>query len=153
MLPSDPFFFEPTEPTESQITELTPLPLPPSIQRTGGRTQQWALWTEETKTEFLEWWLTTQYGTIPDAKHIHWDKRRYSSKVWTSFDQVAHIPTGKPKVLCQKCYMMLSHPYPKNGTSAMGRHQTNGSCQKSKGKQTNIQQSFKNMVCLLEREK
>jgi len=82
-LPSDPFFFEPSEPTETQQTEtqqtetqqteliLLPLLLPSSIERTGGRTQQWALWKEMTKADFIEWWLTTQYGTSPKAKCVH----------------------------------------------------------------------------------
>ena len=95
-LPSDPFFFEPSEPTESQQTEsqpteLTPLPLPHSVQPIGDRTKQWALWIEMTKTEFIEWWLTTQYGTKPEAKRVHWDRKRLSSSVWPYFDQVANI--------------------------------------------------------------
>ena len=86
LLLSDSFSFEPTEPTNSQTTELSLLPLPPSIQRVGDRTKDWALWTEMTKSEFIEWWLTTQYGSKPDAQRIYWDKKGYTSEIWTSFD-------------------------------------------------------------------
>ena len=74
LLPSDSFSFEPelSKPNESQLTEpnTTQLLLPLSIQRTGDRRKDWALWTEMTKSEFIEWWLTTQYGTKPEAKRI-----------------------------------------------------------------------------------
>lgn len=158
-IPSDPFFFEPSEPTEtqqteSQPTELIPLPLllPSSIERTGGRTQQWALWTEMTKADFIEWWLTTQYGTSPKAKCVHWDGKGHKSDVWSSFDQIANIETGQPKVICKQCSTMFGHPST-HGTNTLRRHKTNGSCQKSKGKQPDIQQSIQMKVCLLERKK
>jgi hypothetical protein len=156
-LSSDPFFLEPSEPTESQQTEsqstkLTSLPLllPPSIQRTGGRTQQWALWTEMTKADFIEWWLTTQYGTSPKAKLVFWDGKRLKSDIWSSFDQIANIQTGQPKVICKQCGSMFGHPS-SHGTNTLRRHKSNGSCQKSKGKQPNIEQSIQKKVCLLVR--
>jgi hypothetical protein len=156
ILLSDSFSFEPSEPTESQTTELTPLPLPlpQSIKRVGDRTKQWALWMEITKSEFIEWWLTTQYGSKPDAQRIHWDRKGYTSDVWIAFDQIANIQTGKPKVICKHCGIMLSHPA-LNGTTALHRHQKNASCQRSKDKQkqTNIQHLMQKVVSLLEREK
>jgi hypothetical protein len=153
ILPSDSFSFEPSEPTESQTTELTPLPLPlpPSIQRIGDRTKQWALWTEMTKAKFIEWWLTTQYGIKPEAKRIRWDKKGRLSDIWTHFDQIANIHTGKPKIVCKRCDMILEHPV-LNGTSGMHRHWKNGQCQR-KGKQTDIKHLMQKVVCLLEREK
>lgn len=155
LLPSDSFSFEPelSEPNESQLTEpnTTQLLLPLSIQRTGDRRKDWALWTEMTKSEFIEWWLTTQYGTKPEAKRIRWDKKGFQSDVWAQFDQIAHIYTGKPKVICRKCGVILEHPV-SNGTSAMGRHQKNGLCQR-KTKQTNIKHLMQQVVCLLERQK
>jgi hypothetical protein len=153
ILPSDTFTF-PSEPTESQTTELTPLPLPlpQSIERVGDQTKPWALWTEMTKTDFIEWWLTTQYGSTPDAQRIHWDGKRYKSDIWSSFHQIANIQTGKPKVMCKQCGVMFGHPA-LNGTTALRRHQTNGSCRRLKGKQTNIQQLIQKVVCLLKREK
>lgn len=57
LLPSDSFSFdlsELTEPTESQLTEPNITQLPLSVQRVGDRTKDWALWTEMTKTEFIE---------------------------------------------------------------------------------------------------
>jgi hypothetical protein len=156
ILPSDSFSFEPepSEPTKSQLTEpdTTQLPLPLSIQRVGDQTKEWALWTEMTKTEFIEWWLTTQYGSKPDAQRIHWDRKRYKSDIWSSFDQIANIQTGKPKVICKQCGVMFGHPA-LNGTTALRRHQTNGSCRRPKGKQTNIQHLIQKVVCLLEGEK
>jgi hypothetical protein len=154
ILPSDSFSFEPSELTESQTTELTslPPPLPPSIQRIGDRTKQWALWTEMTKTEFIKWWLTTQYATKPEAKRVHWDRKRLSSSVWPYFDQVANIQTGQPKVRCKQCGLLFGHPST-HGTNTLKRHYEQGRCQKNQGKQINIQQSIQNMVCLLEREK
>lgn len=147
------FELELSEPTGSQLTEpnITQPLLPPSIQRIRDRKQQWALWTEMTKAEFIEWWLTTQYGTKPEAKRIRWDKTGFQSHVWSQFDQIAHINTGKPKVICKKCGVILEHPI-SNGTSAMGRHQKNGLCQR-KTKQTNIKYLMEKAVCLLEREK
>jgi hypothetical protein len=153
-LPSDPFFFEPSEPTESQPTESqqtehTPQLLPISIQRT--RDQQWALWTEMTKADFIEWWLTTQYGMAkPDQ--IHWDKKGLKSNIWPYFDQIAHIETGKPKVICKGCNLIFSHPTI-HGTKALKRHHEQGRCHKAQGRQGNIRQSLQNQVCLLEREK
>lgn len=151
--PSDLFSFEPNELTDSQTTELTPLPLPlpPSIERFGDRTKEWALWTEMTKTEFIEWWLTTEYGTKAEAKRIRWDKKGYQSDVWTQFDQVAYINTGKPRVACKQCGIMLEHPV-LNGTSGMRRHLKNGLCQR-KSKQSNIKHLMQKVVCLLVRAK
>lgn len=155
ILLSDSFSFELdlSEPTESQLTEpdtTQPL-LPLSIQRIGDRLKEWALWTEMTKTEFIEWWLTTQYGTKPEAKRIHWDKKGRLSDIWTHFDQIANIYSGKPKIVCKRCGIILEHPV-LNGTSGMHRHWKNGQCQR-KSKQTNIQHLMQKGVCLLERKK
>lgn len=150
-IPSDSFSFEPPEPTNSQLNELITNQLPPSIQCVGDHTKDWALWTVMTKTEFIEWWFTTQYGSKPEARRIHWDGKGHISDIWTYFDQVANIQTGKPKVICKHCGVMFGHPS-LNGTTALRRHWNNGSCQKKKGKQTNIQHLMQQAVLISDKK-
>ena len=59
--------FTPSEVTESQSTApIISDPPPPSIKRVGpDREKEWALWSDMSKTEFIEWWLTTQYRMKP----------------------------------------------------------------------------------------
>jgi hypothetical protein len=80
------------------------------------------------KTEFIEWWLTTQYGLKPKGERPHWDKKGYTSELWHNFDQVAHIKTGQPKAICKACHQIVDHPVTPNkkgtkyGTNALKRH-------------------------------
>jgi BED zinc finger. len=112
--------------------------LPPSLRRVGGRRKEWALWSEMTKTEFIEWWLTTQYATtLPNPGQVHWDGVGQSSKAWECFDQVANITSGEPKVLCRRCGDFLQHPW-RHGPSGMSRHLKKDKC-KEVGRQANIQ--------------
>lgn len=120
---SDCFSALPSRAPESQSTApVVPHVLPPSIRRVGDRRKEWALWTEMTKTEFIEWWLTTQYATdMSNPGQINWDGTGQSSKAWEFFDQVAYITSGQPKVLCRRCGDVLQHPW-RHGLSGMGRH-------------------------------
>ena len=88
--------FTPSEVTESQSTApIISEPPPPSIERVGpDREKEQALWSDMSKTKFIKWWLTTQYGLKPKGERPHWDKRGYTSELWHNFDQVAHIKTG-----------------------------------------------------------
>jgi hypothetical protein len=92
------------------------------------------------KTEFIEWWLTTQYGIKPKRERPQWDKRGYTSEAWRHFDQVAHIETGQPKAICKACGLIIDHPMIPNKkgikprTNALKRH-TKDKC---RGKQRNI---------------
>jgi hypothetical protein len=151
-IPSDSFSFEPSEQTTSQVTEPTINQLPSSIQRVGDRAKDWALWTDMTKTEFIEWWLTTQYGSKPEAHRMHWDGKGHTSDVWTHFNQIANIQTGRPKVICKQCGAMFSYPS-LNGTTALRRHRANRNCQKNKGKQPNIQHLMQRAVFILNESK
>jgi hypothetical protein len=137
--------FTPSEAPESQSTELiTPLILPSSLQRVGGR-KEYALWTDINKTEFIEWWLTTQYATTsPYTKRVRWDRKGQSSKVWSYFNQIANIQNGTPMVICKRCDMILTHPV-QNGTTGMGKHY-NSSTYKTKSKQATIDQLIKRVV-------
>src|ERR1700756_4147101 len=98
-----------------------------------------------TKTEFIEWWLTTQYGSKPEAKRLHWDRKGHISPIWTNFNQIANIQTGKPIVIYKNCDMILGHPV-SNGTSPLRRYLKGGRCQKRKGKQGNIQHLIQKVV-------
>jgi hypothetical protein len=102
-----------------------------------------------TNTEFIQWWLSTQYGSMPEAQRVHWDRKGYKADVWPSFNQVANIQSGQPKVVCKQCGLMLDHPF-LNGTSGMKRHKQRGNCQKKKGKQANIQHLMQKAVFIFD---
>jgi hypothetical protein len=78
------------------------------------------------KTEFVEWWLRTEYGA---KKRIRWDSNRRSSSMWDRFDQVAQASDGKAKLMCKKCGGILDHPHNnEHGTSTMARHLKGSQC-------------------------
>lgn len=109
-------------------TFRTPAPPPPSsLQRVGpDRKKSYVLYTTMSKTEFVEWWLRTEYGA---KKRIRWDSNRRSSSMWDSFDQVAHASDGKAKLMCKKCGGILDHPHNnEHGTSTMARHLKGSQC-------------------------
>jgi hypothetical protein len=139
------FSFTPSEPPESQSTEpITPLTLPSSLQYVGGR-KEYALWMDTTKTEFIEWWLSTPYAaTSPYAKRVRWDRKGHSSKVWSYFNQIANIHNGTPMVICKRCHIILTHPV-QNGTTGMGKHYNSSAC-KIQSKQATIDQLIKRVV-------
>jgi hypothetical protein len=129
--PSDCFSFTPSEAAESQTSiHILCDPPPPSIKRVGpDQDKIWALWSDIYKAEFIQWWLTTTYGMKPKRERPHWDKRGYSSELWRSFDQVAHVETGYPKAMCIVCGELVDHPIipggprrTKPGTNALKRH-------------------------------
>lgn len=135
-----------SEAPESQSTELiTSLSLPSSLQRISGGKKEYALWTVMNKTEFINWWLTTQYATTsPHAKRVRWDKQGQTAKIWSYFDQVANIQDGTPMVTCKRCDTILTHPV-QNGTTGMGKHHHSSAC-KTKRHQGNIEQLIKRVV-------
>src|ERR1700757_3854437 len=100
---SDCFSIAPSEATESQSTvPIICEPPPQSIERVGpNQIKEWGLWSDMPKTEFIEWWLTTQYGMKPKRERPQWDKRGYTSEAWRYFNQVAYIETGEPKAICK----------------------------------------------------
>ncbi|KAF7174372.1 hypothetical protein CNMCM6106_008623 [Aspergillus hiratsukae] len=102
-------------------------PPPPSLQRVGpDRKKSYVLYTTMSKTEFVEWWLKTEYGA---KKRIRWDSGRRSSNMWDSFDQVAQASDGKAKLMCKKCGGILDHPHNnEHGTSTMARHLKGSQC-------------------------
>jgi hypothetical protein len=109
-------------------TFRTPAPPPhPSLQRVGpDRKKSYVLYTMMSKTEFVEWWLRTEYGA---KKRIRWDSNRRSSSMWDSFDQVAQASDGKAKLMCKKCGGILDHPHNnEHGTSTMARHLKGSQC-------------------------
>ena len=146
--------FTPFDASESQSTAPNIYePPPPSIERVGpDREKEWALWSEMSKTEFIEWWLTTQYGSKPKGEHPHWDKRGYTSELWQFFNQVAHIKTGQPKAICKACSQIVDHPVTPNkkgtkyGTNALKRH-TKAKCRGAgPASEQNIQDLWKKAV-------
>lgn len=136
---SDCFSIPPSEAPESQITVLTePLPIPPSLKRVGFGRNQCVLWSNMTRAEFIEWWLTTTFATTdPTAKRLKWDQKNRSSEVWSSFEQAAMVDDGKPMVICKLCDTLLSHSWI-NGTSGMKHHLEKGCKRKIKRKQTQL---------------
>ncbi|KAJ5267369.1 hypothetical protein N7478_010177 [Penicillium angulare] len=110
---------------------------PPTLRRVGpqGR-KSWILYEPSLEREFLEWWEKTNYGQKlqEDGQSlIKWSTESRHADVWKHFDQVAHIDTGHPRVLCQACLTLLDHPqHRKNGTSAMSRHQKSNTCRRGK---------------------
>ncbi|KAJ5084993.1 hypothetical protein N7532_009764 [Penicillium argentinense] len=57
---------------------------------------------EDSRKQFVEWWLTTGYGKQQEGGNIHWDGKK-TSDIWQNFEQVAHERTGQVKVMCTKC--------------------------------------------------
>jgi hypothetical protein len=147
---SDSYPFEPFEPFESQSTAPTEsgtFPIPSSLKRVGVGRNQLVLWSNMTKADFIEWWLTTTFATTEEsAKRVNWAQKSRSSEVWKIFDQAATVKDGKPMVICKICSAVLNHSW-KNGTSGMKSHIDSGCKGKIKHKQ--IQLSMDRMVSRL----
>ena len=125
---------------------IQPLLIPPSLQCVGpDRNKSWVLYSNMNKTDFIEWWLQTEFGSKgDDKKKMNWAGSGTHSDVWNYFDPVAHFSSGQPKVLCQRCGKLLDHPsYTSNGTKSMNRHWKSENCQRhanSVSKQTTLGQ-------------
>lgn len=142
ILPSDDFPDLPSsQPTITSIPNsyFTPPPqlsyAPKSLERIGPTLQKiWVLYTsepemEDSRKQFVEWWLTTGYGKNPERHGtLHWDGKK-TSEIWQNFEQVAHEKTGQPKVMCRRCLTTLTHPgYKRAGTSTLQHHLKGGAC-------------------------
>jgi hypothetical protein len=102
---------------------LPPPPLPPAIRTIKLQTFEYAIWTKVESRNFVDWWLKTQYGTKPASNSMKWDRKRQSSEIWVSLQQVASLQTGEPKVMCIHCNTLLVHPnWKATGTNTVRRH-------------------------------
>jgi hypothetical protein len=126
--------------------------VPPSFTRVGpDRRKAFVLYDVMEHTEWVDWWLQTDYG---GKSKIHWDTARQAT-IWSSFHQVAQITDGAPKVMCKRCEKILEHPHSigpgqrgYQGTSTMAKHLKSASCQRSTGrKNAEITSFLKNGVC------
>jgi hypothetical protein len=161
-LASDTFSFPPAtentpDPSCSQRTfdsafdstfaiPLQPYPLPSTLKRVGSdKKKPFVLWTEMTNNEFVQWWLTTDFGRGKKRNLFEAERR---ASCWKHFDQVADIKDGTPKVMCKRCGTILHHPANSHqGTSSMNKHYTrNVSCQNAAAKKPNIKQLMRNGV-------
>ena len=128
---------------------------PNSLKRVGPRLQKlWILYNsnaemECSRTQFVEWWLKTEFGSKKDTyDSIRWDGKK-KSDLWESFDQVAHEKTGEPKVMCKRCHTVLVHPnHRRAGCSPMKAHLKGGACRIGPTKR-GIDQIIQSSVCLL----
>ncbi|KAJ5982330.1 hypothetical protein N7451_012430 [Penicillium sp. IBT 35674x] len=96
---------------------------------------------DTSRTQFVEWWLTTEFGQKKDLRRtINWDSDQKKSAAWSSFDQVAHSKTGEPKVMCKRCRAVIIHPGDKrSGPSPMKNHLTSAQCAKPQFQNTSKQ--------------
>jgi hypothetical protein len=138
----------------SQQLQLPRAPL--FLTRTGPHLQRFWILVEmdpatgQTRKDFTEWWLQTEYSTRKDIETtIHWDHKKRAS-VWDHFEQVAHKRTGEPKVMCKRCLTTLTHPnIRRGGTSPMNTHLKGNTCHPKHGigkllaKQVSIYTIFK----------
>lgn len=150
-------------------THFSDFPIPPryhhapdSLERVGKPLQQhYILYNSdstnpkmgESRREFVEWWLKTEYGQKQDIQRsIRWDSNLKKSDVWSSFDQVAHAKTGEPKVMCKRCQNVIIHPaHRRAGCSPMKTHLASAVCikpQTSKSKRQGIDQLLRDLVSL-----
>jgi hypothetical protein len=139
VLPDDTLSDLPNSPQAEQL-------IPSSLERLNDQTKSWVLYSNMTKEDFVNWWLTTQFGSKSDTKQMNWARKGYSSEVWAHFDQVADPSTGKPKAICKRCKRVYDHPnHTANGTTGLRRHLQKGSC-KPTAKQVSIQQLIQQAV-------
>lgn len=174
LYPSSAYGYEDSElgfppSTETSFSQLNPIFFPEpflltskaplSLKRAGfGGSSPFVLYPEMDNTQFIEWWLTTQYGDpkrMEPKKPLDWARKR-TSKHWKDFVQVAHEDTGRPKILCQRCGTILDHPNwnpsgPPSGTSCLQRHLNSHTCQLRSGQsrsQPGIPETFTHMVII-----
>jgi hypothetical protein len=129
--------------------------VPPSFTRVGpDRRKAFVLYERMAHSEWVEWWLQTDYGR---KSKINWDSTRHA-EIWSNFKQVAHHQDGAPKVMCERCGAILEHPYTVNpksktrvqyhGTSTMQKHLKTASCLRAeRGKMNEITKFVKKGVC------
>lgn len=108
---------------------------------------------DTSRTQFVEWWLTTEFGQKKDLRRtINWDSDQKKSVAWSLFDQVAHSKMGEPKVMCKRCCAVVIHPgYKRSGLSPMKNYLTSAQCAKPQFQKTSkqgIDKLLQNMVCL-----
>lgn len=145
-------------------------PFTPSFERVG-RSGLYLQWTLPQHTEFVEWWLSTEWavkavatsgGSLDLVKKISWDSKARTSETWKSFHQAANRLTGEPVLVCRNCGTALAHPnYKASGTKSMRNHISTIICQQAKrserseqsllsrkdrDQQTSIQAAFSNTV-------
>jgi hypothetical protein len=87
---------------------------------------------DEPRKHFVEWLLMTEFGAKKELqKSVYWDSSLKKSDVWESFDQVANMKTGEPKVMCKCCQNVIVHPgVNRAGPSPMKAHFTSAVCVK-----------------------
>lgn len=96
-------------------------PDPPDIlQRIGPgkRGGQYLLYEAINQSEWVKWWSETDYGL--NNHKVAWDSPHgATSETWKHFHQIAHMDSGRPKVMCKRCDVILEHPYAtkKHGTT------------------------------------
>jgi hypothetical protein len=139
----------------SNFTHPPQLSLAPiSLTRVGPRLRRcWILFDtdlkmEQSRRQFVQWWLTTGFGLDPQYRDgIKWEKKKISD-VWKQFEQVANERTGEPKVMCKHCFTVLTHPNTKRtGTSTLITHLKGGTCRRDeKPKGTPIDQMIRDSV-------
>ena len=128
-------FVEPSVPSSIALDPLE------RFQRVGPgrRGGQFFLYDAMNHTDWVNWWLETDYGS---KNKIAWESQHGSaSETWKQFEQVAHTATGNPKVLCKRCDAILEHPYTtkkdangrvgRHGTTTITRHLQTSACQKA----------------------
>jgi hypothetical protein len=126
-------------PTSHLTHPLQSFLAPTSLTRVGPRLRKcWVLFDtdlemEQSRHQFVQWWLTTGFGLDPQYRDgIKWGKKKISD-VWKQFEQVANERTGEPKVMCKHCFTVLTHPNTKRtGTSTLITHLKGGTCRKDK---------------------
>ena len=93
----------------------------------------------------------TEFGAKKEfQKSVYWNSNLKKSDVWESFDQVANIKTGKPKVMCKRCQNVIIHPgVNRAGPSSMKAHLTSVVCVKlQKTTKQGINHLLREMVSL-----
>jgi hypothetical protein len=82
------------------LDQLAPIPPTLSTLTTADRIT-WVVFSLMAKSEFLDWWLTTQYGMKDGLEKTGvWGRKKQNSELWSHFDEVAHSQTRKPYLLC-----------------------------------------------------
>lgn len=136
---------------DSDFTFPPPRPrAPDTLARVGPKFRQnWILYSNMAKTDFVEWWLKTDFGSKREVRNtIHWDGRK-SSKCWEQFEQVAHEKTGEPKVMCKRCHNILVHPHHRRaGSSPMQAHLKGSGCRSLIPRKQGVDQLLQDSVRL-----
>jgi hypothetical protein len=103
---------------------------------------------EDSRKQFVEWWLTTGYGKRWEGQsNMLWDGKKKAT-AWEGFEQVAHERSGQPKVMCKDCKGTLVHPAPKRaGTSSLQHHSNQGGCRAQKVAKKGVDQMIREAVC------